>query len=107
VAQARNPRVAQALLAVCVQTGIQVSANQGVTGITMGDGRVEAVLTPDGEVRADRYVVASGAWSGKLLGEQALGLESGPCGARSCCSRRPPACCPTSSIGMGATWCPA
>jgi glycine oxidase len=78
VAQARNPRVAQALLAVCVQRGIQVSANQGVTGITMGDGRVEAVLTPDGEVRADRYVVAGGAWSGKLLGEQALGLDIRP-----------------------------
>jgi glycine oxidase len=78
VAQARNPRVAQALLAVCVQRGVQVSANLGVTGLVMGDGRVEAVTTPDGQARADHYVVAGGAWSGKLLGEEALGLDIRP-----------------------------
>lgn len=78
VAQARNPRVAQALLAVSVQMGLQVSANLGVTDFHIGNGRIEAARTPDGEIRADRYVVAGGAWSGKLLGEQALGLDIRP-----------------------------
>ena len=36
------------------------------------------VATPDGQARADHYVVAGGAWSGKLLGEEALGLDIRP-----------------------------
>jgi glycine oxidase len=50
----------------------------GVTGFHAGKDRIEAVSTAGGEIRADRYVVAGGAWSGKLLGDQALGLDIRP-----------------------------
>lgn len=78
VAQARNPRLAQALLAVSLQRGIQVSAKLGVTDFLVGNGRIQAARTPAGDIRADRYVVAGGAWSAKLLGELALGLDIRP-----------------------------
>jgi len=78
VAQARNPRVAKAAEAACREAGIRLLGHCGVSGFEVRDGRVQAVHTTAGPMGADRYVVCGGAWSGKLLGESALGLRITP-----------------------------
>ncbi|MEW5769540.1 MAG: glycine oxidase ThiO [Pseudomonadota bacterium] len=78
VAQARNPRLAKSIETACRQAGIRILDHLGISGLRHGNGVVEAALGPNGEFHADRYVIASGAWSGRLLGDAALGLRISP-----------------------------
>ncbi|MCY1368913.1 Glycine oxidase [compost metagenome] len=47
-------------------------------GFVREDGRVVGVSTAEGEVRADRVVLAAGAWSGELLGLLGMSLPVEP-----------------------------
>jgi glycine oxidase len=78
VAQARNPRLVRSLEAACRQAGVTFMEHLGITGFDHAQGEIRAALTVDGEIRARHYVVTSGAWSGALLGEQALDLDITP-----------------------------
>lgn len=49
------------------ELGVEVRAGVEVVGWRASGGRVQAALTPQGELTADRFVVAAGAWSGRLL----------------------------------------
>jgi glycine oxidase len=73
VGQVRNPRLVQSLQARIRQQGVDLQADCPVLGWKIHAGRVTAVNTPRGELSAERYIVASGAWSGELL--QATGLQ--------------------------------
>jgi len=68
VAQVRNPRLIQALRLALERMGVRIVERAEVTGIVSTEDRVERLDTTAGFFAAERYVVAAGAWSKKLLG---------------------------------------
>lgn len=79
VSQVRNPRLLQALMkAVELRKGTIVE-NTEVTYWNIARGQVQSVGTSRGaEYAATNYIVAAGAWSHRLLREQALKLDIWP-----------------------------
>lgn len=74
VANVRNPRLVKALRAALLALpNVQVHEHTEVTGFLREGRRVGGVLTSAGEMRAERVILAAGAWSGQLL--KSLGLE--------------------------------
>jgi glycine oxidase len=73
VAQVRNPRLAQALRAALVNKGVEIRPDCPARDWIIEADRIRAVRTPEGEIGADCFVVASGAWSGELL--QSTGIK--------------------------------
>jgi len=74
VANVRNPRLLDALrVALARLPNVQVVEHCPVTRFIRDGERILGVETAHGEMRADRVVVATGAWSGDLLAT--LGLE--------------------------------
>lgn len=77
VANVRNPRLMQALLAsVRAMPGARVVENVAVTGLDVdGRGQVQSLGTSTGtksNLRAGSYIVCAGAWSGQLLSTPAI-----------------------------------
>ena len=68
VAQVRNPRLLRALVEAIEHRGGELIARTSATGLITRGRRVEAILTPNGEMRAERFIVATGAWGGMGLG---------------------------------------
>lgn len=74
VANVRNPRLVKALrAALLAMPNVELREHCPVTGFIQAAGQIKGVTTADGEIRADRVVLAAGAWSGELL--RTLGLE--------------------------------
>lgn len=73
VAQIRNPRLVKSLSAACQSLGVELRASTPVSGITVRGSAVARVETEHGGLEADRVVIASGAWSARLL--VSLGME--------------------------------
>jgi len=71
-AQLRNPRYIRALLAAAARYGVTIRSGAEPTGFTTAEGRVLGVRLVDGEVLADRVVLAAGAWTTGLA--QRLGV---------------------------------
>jgi glycine oxidase len=79
VAQVRNPRLLAALRGALAARGVPIVENAGVMRWQVKAGRIEAVLTADGQrLEAERYVVAAGAWSASLLAPLGLALPVWP-----------------------------
>lgn len=78
VAQARNPRIAKALVAACKLAGMRLLCQSEVFEFDFQANRVTSVRTRTGKIHADAYVVCAGAWSKSLLGNAALGVEIAP-----------------------------
>ncbi|MCG8609124.1 MAG: glycine oxidase ThiO [Pseudomonadales bacterium] len=80
VANIRNPRLARSLRAVLEHDSrVTICEEQAVLEIqTTKQGRVEGVLTDKGIVQSDAVVLASGAWSGKLLESLSISLPIEP-----------------------------
>jgi len=78
VAQVRNPRLMKALRLALERIGVRIVERAEVTGIVSTEGRVERLDTTAGPFAAERYVVAAGAWSKKLLGKQGVQLDIKP-----------------------------
>jgi glycine oxidase len=78
VAQVRNPRLARLLESALRARGVQVLPHTAVTGLELGRGRLTAVLTAGGRLACGQAVVCAGAWSQKLLGDLALGVDIRP-----------------------------
>lgn len=78
VAQARNPRLAQALVGACQRAGVTLLTQQAVLGLEHDGRRVTALRTAAGRLHAGRYVVSAGAWSSALLGALGLGVQIEP-----------------------------
>lgn len=72
VAQARNPRLLQALRAGVEQLGGRIIEECEVKEIVSSAGKVKHLATSHGEFEADNYIVTAGAWSNNLLGAFAL-----------------------------------
>ncbi|NKQ10118.1 glycine oxidase ThiO [Pseudomonas sp. SST3] len=74
VANVRNPRLLQALRAALIKLpNVRIIEHCPVAGFVRDGWRVVGVQTAKGEMRAERVVVAAGAWSGNLLAT--LGVE--------------------------------
>lgn len=73
LAQVRNPRLVKSLIETSALHGIQLMESSPVTGITLRGQQVTAVETPGASIAADAVVVASGAWSARLL--SGLGMQ--------------------------------
>ncbi len=74
VANVRNPRLVKALrAALLAMPKVQLREQCAVSGFIQEGGRICGVTTDDGEIRAERVVLAAGAWSGELL--KSLGID--------------------------------
>ena len=78
VAQARNPRLMQALRARVEQLGGRIIEQCEVKQIVETAGLVSHLATSQGDFSADAYIVTAGAWSKVLLGEHALKTDIKP-----------------------------
>ncbi|TCP55360.1 glycine oxidase [Tumebacillus sp. BK434] len=71
--QVRNPQLLLAMAASAKRLGVRMFEHTPMIGFLQENGAVTGVKTVDGVIRAERVIVAAGAWSG-LLARQ-LGLE--------------------------------
>ena len=78
IAQARNPRLLQALHARVLQLGGRIVEQCEVKEIVSKAGRADHLSTTQGDLEADAYIVTAGAWSRVLLGEHALHADIKP-----------------------------
>jgi glycine oxidase len=67
MAQLRNPRHVKALLAGCAALGVCLRPGCLVHGLERRGGRITSARSTSGLLRADKYLLASGAWTGSLL----------------------------------------
>lgn len=67
--QVRNPRHLKALTALAAKRGVKLLAGTPAYGFERTDEKVVAVETNGGKIAAGQFVIAGGAWSGRLLGE--------------------------------------
>jgi glycine oxidase len=75
IAQVRNPRHLQALLSYCQGRGVRLRPGCPVFGFERQGSRITAARTDAGPLRAERYLLTAGAWSGGLL--ESLGWRPG------------------------------
>lgn len=78
VAQVRNPRLLQALRLALLRQGVQILEQTAVTAWRATPSRIDAVTTAQGAIAADVFVLAAGAWSRELLGEQGVAIPIKP-----------------------------
>jgi glycine oxidase len=79
VAQARNPRLMQAMRAILKMRGVHLVEQTELVPLQQPDGTIDAWHSSDGRrFEADAFVVTAGAWSSKLLGTQALDVQIKP-----------------------------
>ena len=67
MAQLRNPRHLKALIAACGQLGVACLPNRAVREFKRDGSRIVAAVTDQGEWQAERFLVAAGAWTRRLL----------------------------------------
>ena len=67
VAQIRNPRLTEAMRVAVSKQGGTIHTECEVTAVAASGARVSRIHTSVGTFSADRYVLATGAWSGVLL----------------------------------------
>ncbi|MFN4260040.1 MAG: glycine oxidase ThiO [Gemmataceae bacterium] len=67
MAQLRNPRHLKALLAGCGALGVRLRPGCPLGHIEVAGARVVAVHGDQGAMRAERFVIAAGAWTDSLL----------------------------------------
>jgi glycine oxidase len=79
VAQARNPRLMQALRAFIEVSGIKLLENTKLLPLQEPVGKISRWSSIDGQsLAADVFVLTAGAWSGELLGKKTLGIPVKP-----------------------------
>lgn len=64
-----------ALRAACLKLGVDIRENCEVDPFNIQNGRVQALRTGHGPMNVDYVVLASGAWSAKLAGEEKIPVE--------------------------------
>ncbi len=96
VAQARNPRLMQALRALMLKRGVTLLEHTQLLPLQQDSGRVNAWQDSEGHVfDADIFVLTAGAWSQGLLGRHALSLRMKPMRGQMLLYQLPPATLPS------------
>ena len=90
VAQVRNPRFAEALRQTLENSGAEIRSDCAALEWVREDSRVSTVRTTEGDISADCFVVASGAWTGELLDPPGLSLPIEPVRGQMIVFRGPP-----------------
>jgi glycine oxidase len=67
IAQLRNPRLARALRGSLEYRGIACYENTEVTGMSIANNRIVGVTTSAKDFRADKVIIAGGAWSANIV----------------------------------------
>lgn len=67
IGQVRNPRHLKALQAACSARGVQMRPNCSVRRLVRQGTRIDSVETEEGRLIAERYLIATGAWTEALL----------------------------------------
>ncbi|MDY3557231.1 FAD-dependent oxidoreductase [Gemmata sp. JC717] len=93
-AHLRPDRLMSELKRVLTGLGVEIRENCAFTGFVKGNGTVAAVKTASGEVAADQFVIATGAWTPKLNAELGCRVPIQPGKGYSITMPRP-AVCPT------------
>lgn len=75
IAQVRNPRLLAALLATAHASGINVLENTAVESLVEKGDSIHALRTANGELHADAFVVAAGAWTPSLIPAADLAIK--------------------------------
>ncbi len=78
VSQVRNPRLVKALRKSLEHHHVTLIEELPVTDIKIENGKVTGVTTEGGDFLSDRVVVASGAWTAKLLREVQVSVPIEP-----------------------------
>lgn len=73
--QVRNPWHVRALIKSCPMLDVELIPNQAVHEFRRVGSRIAAAITDRGEFSADRFLIAAGAWSDKVL--HLLGIAAG------------------------------
>ncbi len=74
-AQLRNPDHLRALAVACQQRGVQITGNCPAVDFDIANDRIAGLRTESEVLHADRYCIASGAWTERLLDR--LGVTTG------------------------------
>jgi glycine oxidase len=77
-AQIRNPRHLQALVAACRQLGVELTDQTSVAQFDVRGGRIASVQTNRGSFMAEKFCVATGAWTEALAAQLGLTLSVYP-----------------------------
>ncbi len=79
IAQIRNPRLLKAIQAWLQLSDATMLTESEVTTIETNENQAKAVVTKDGRrLEADSFVIANGAWSGRLLRQMKMALPIQP-----------------------------
>jgi glycine oxidase len=78
MAQVRNPRHLRALLAACRSCGVDLRPGCHVHGFSRLAPTILSVQTSSGSISADRYLIATGAWTDLLLASLGKGMDIEP-----------------------------
>jgi glycine oxidase len=78
MAQIRNPRHLQALIAAAADRGVSLRPGNPVLGLEMDGHRITGAVTADGPLTAGQYLVCSGAWTDGLLGPLGCRIDCRP-----------------------------
>ena len=78
VAQIRNPRLLRALRQHVVSLGGHITEHCAVSNIVVENGQVQTLITSNGKLNAQGYIITAGAWSKEVLGQHALRLDIKP-----------------------------
>ncbi len=78
VAQIRNPLLCTALSRSIQLQGIDLREHTEVTGLSIKSNSIRGVKTSQGELTADRVVIAGGAWSSLIMRQAGLELAVEP-----------------------------
>ncbi|HTI49514.1 MAG TPA: FAD-dependent oxidoreductase, partial [Planctomycetaceae bacterium] len=76
--QVRNPRHLKALITACSQRGVRLLPGTPAWGFQREGEKIISVETPGGRLEAGRFVVAGGAWSGRLLAQAGVTVPVRP-----------------------------
>jgi len=78
LAQIRNPRLVKSMVESCTRHGVQLRASCPATGILRRGEQVTGVAIPGGTLPTEIVVIASGAWSARLLSSLGMTLPVRP-----------------------------
>ncbi len=75
VRQVRNPRLVKVTKNYLLKQGVKFVEQTEVTGLLIQEGKASGVSTTSGNMFADKVLIASGAWSSKLLKNNDISVE--------------------------------